>query len=100
MAERAGIKLDSGHFPRRMSDEMGAILTKRLQFALREKPAVGEYDKQRFDGVALALDVSVASGVVNRVRRNAQNAVVKHIQNIYARETAAGVAGTGVLDVL
>ncbi len=88
----------AGHLARRMADEVRPVLAERFELGRRKEAVVGQHDEQRLDRVALALDVAVAVGSIERLRRDAQHAVVQHVEDVDAREAAAGVAGAGVLD--
>ena len=89
-----------GHLARGMADEVRPVVAERLQLGFGEEAAVGQDDEERLDRVALALDVAVAVAVRERLRRDAQHAVVEHVQDVDARQAAAGVAGAGVEDGL
>ena len=48
--------------------------------------------------MSFALDVAIAVRIGERLRRDVQHAIVKHVQNVDARQAAARVAGAGVID--
>jgi len=98
VAQRAGILLDAGDLPRGVAHEVRLVLPEGLKCLLGEETAIGQHDVQGFDRVTLALDVTVALGVGEGLRRNVQHVVVEDVENVHARQIAGGVSAPGLHD--
>src|ERR1700728_1118571 len=98
MPQRAGVLLNSGNFASRVSDEMRLIGAKRFKLRLREETPIGQHDVERFDGMSLALDISITIRIGEGIGGNPQYPVVQHIQNVDAGQASAGVARTRMFD--
>jgi hypothetical protein len=59
-------------------------MAERFELGLWVEALVREDDEQRLDRVALALNIPVAIWILHRLRRDAQHAVVEHVEDVDA----------------
>src|SRR6185312_13352436 len=78
--------------PRRMPNEMGFVMADGFQFGFRKKSTIREHRIKRLNRMAFALHVTIARQAGKSLRRDVQDAVVEHVQNIEARKPPASVA--------
>jgi hypothetical protein len=98
VAERAGVHLHAADLPRGMADVIALVVADGVEVGVGEVAAVGHDGVERLDAVALALDVAVAERVGGGLRRDLEHAVVEDVEDVEARQAAAGVAGARIVD--
>ena len=68
MTQPAGVVFDALYFTRRMSRIDRTITVKSFQFLFRKKTTICQHYIQCLNRMAFTLDISVAPGIVERLR--------------------------------
>src|SRR2546423_1787592 len=95
MAQSPGVLLDTIHLSGWMPDEVGTEAIERLQFGRWKKATFGQHAIESFHRVSLALHKSIAIGIAKGPRSDAQDPIIKDVENIDAGEATAGMSCSG-----
>ncbi len=92
VTERTRVLLDAAHVSRGMADVVRLVATDGGEVRHREEAAVGQHDVECLHRVTLAHHEAVAVRIIDGLRRDLEDRVVEHREDVEARQVAPCVA--------
>ena len=75
-------------------------MTEGIEIGVGKITPISHHCIKCLDTMSLALDITIATWVGARFRGDAKHAMVEHREDVEARQTSAGMSGTGIVDQL